>query len=209
MKRFKAVATVALAIIAFSGMAAAQDAPQQNWIFKAPVFVFQPGLVTSNFIDTPEGAESETDFLFRVVTAIPTTIPRTTLVAILQFTPFNKVDAGGGNEFTANAPAFVYGPVFNIFSTPLIGFDFDVLGAYTPAARSEDESSYTHKLVLEGDLFIKIGGMMMNDQASRWRNLNIYTFLAYVATGLPNPEGSDNDPSRWVLLTGLSLPLAP
>jgi hypothetical protein len=205
MKRLAAVATVALAIIALSGMAAAQDAPRSNWIFKAPVFVFQPGFVTGNFIDAPEGAESETDFLFRFVTAVPTTIPRTTLVAIVQWTPFND-NAAGINQ---NAPSIVYGPVFNIFNTSIIAFDFDVLGAYGGAGRSEDKSAYTHKLVLEGDLFIKIGGMMMNDQASRWRNLNIYTFLAYVATGLENFDDDRLDPSRWVLLAGLSLPIAP
>ena len=168
-----------------------------RWMLCSPVFVFQPGFVTGNIIDAPEGVDSETDFNFRVVTAIPTTIPRTTLVAIVQWTPFNRAD-----NFTSNAPGFVYGPVFNLFNTPAIGFDFDVLGAFGPAAEAEDESDYTHKLVLEGDLFLKIGQMMAM-QNDRWRALSIYAFLAYVATGIPS------DASPWVLLTGLSLPIAP
>lgn len=172
-------------------------AAQETGFFSSPVFVFQPGFVTTDFIDSD--AESNTEFNFRVVTALPVrAIPRTTLVAIVQWTPFNKT---GG--FTSNAPGFVYGPVFNLFSTSALALDFDVLGAFTPAAEEDDESSYTHKLVLEADLFIKIGSMMMSDPNSRFRNLALYAFLAHVATGIPS------EASPWVLLTGLSLPLAP
>ena len=183
---------VAAWLVPVSGVAQQQC----RGLFCSPVFVFQPGFVTINIIDAPEGDDSETDFNFRVVTAIPTTIPRTTLVAIVQWTPFNTVDGE-----TRNAPGFVYGPVFNLVNTPMLGFDFDVLGAFGPAARGED-ALYTHKLVLEGDLFLKIGQMMAMEN-ERWRALSIYAFLAYVATGLPD------DASPWVLLTGLSLPLAP
>ena len=98
----------------------------------------------------------------------------------------------------------MYGPVFNIFSVPWVALDFDVLGAYGPAARETDESSYTHKPVLEGELSIKIGEMMMaHDPTNRFRSLALYAFLANVATGLPSGA------SRWVLLYGVSLPIAP
>jgi hypothetical protein len=171
---------------------------QETGFFSSPVFVFQPGLVTTDFIDAGD-AQSNTEFNFRVVTALPVrAIPRTTLVAIVQWTPFNKT---GG--FTSNAPGFVYGPVFNLFSTSALALDFDVLGAFSPAAEEGDESSYTHKLVLEADLFLKIGSMMMADPNSRFRNLALYAFLAHVTTGIPS------EASPWVLLTGLSLPLAP
>lgn len=194
---------IAAALLVVGGGAGAQGAASDStkpveWPFKAPVFVLQPGLVTTNFVDKPAGTSSSTDFNFRVVTAIPTTIPRTTLVGIVQFTPFAKT----GN-FTTNAPGFVYGPVFSVINTEYVSFDFDVLGAYGPAARESDRSSYTHKLVFEGDLFLKVGQMMMaSDPASHFRNLAVYGMLANVATGLPNGA------SRWVLLTGLSLPIA-
>lgn len=213
MKRFATFIVAALALVAFSGTALAQGS---TWIFKSPVFVFQPGIVTSNFLDKAKiddqevnNGKSESDFLFRVVTAIPTTIPRTTLVAIVQWTPFNKV---GDSDFKANAPAFVYGPVFNLFSTDMFAFDVDILGAYGGAGKSSDKSAYTHKLVLEGDFFVKLGNMMMKgDPDSRFKSLSLYAFLAYVATGLEDGtiDGADIKPSRFVLLTGLSLPIAP
>lgn len=200
MKRLTVVITASLVLFSTAGAqeTASDTSRGARWIFRAPVFVLQPGLVTTNFIDAPEGVDASTEFHFRMVTAIPTTIPRTTLVGIVQWTPFNRADG-----FTANAPSFVYGPVFNIFNTRMLSLDFDVLGAYGPAAREDDESAYTHKLVLEGDLFLKLGQMMSSQPDSRWRSLSLYGMLANVATGLP--DGA----SRWVLLTGFSLPIAP
>lgn len=207
MKRFGsfAIGAVAVSLLLLGATARAEaQQMQRERLFKAPIFVIQPGLVTTNFIDKAEGdSKSNTEFNFRFLTAIPTSIPRTTLVAIVQFTPFNKVDDGDGGEFTNNAPALVYGPVFNLFNNSLISFDFDVLGAYGPAGEADDESSYTHKLVLEADLSFKLGQMMMSNPDSRFRSLNVYAFLANVATGIPS------EASPWVLLTGVSLPIAP
>jgi hypothetical protein len=194
MKRFTMIAVAMLALVVTSGSAGAQG------FFKAPVFVFQPGLVTTDFLDAPEGANSNTEFNFRVVTAIPTTIPRTTLVAIVQWTPFAEVE---GTSFKANAPGFVYGPVFSVLNTNYFGLDLDLLGAYGPAAEEDDESAYTHKLVLEADAFFKIGKMMMGTKTNRWTSVSLYAFLANVATGIPS------EASNWVLLTGLSVPIAP
>jgi hypothetical protein len=189
----------ALLVAALIRPVSAQNSSEHHaWIFRTPSFVLQPGSVTSNFVDKPRGTNASTAFNARVVTAIPTTIPRTTLVGIVQFTPWNRT--AGVNS---NAPSFVYGPVVNLFNIPLVKLDFDVLGSYGPAARSTDESSYTHKLVFEGDLALKVGELLTDDAGSRWHGLALYGFLAHVATGLP--AGS----SRWVLLNGVSLPIAP
>jgi hypothetical protein len=198
MRRATMLATTALLLVSLGRSGLAQADSAHAWIFRAPSFVFQPGLITSNFADRPAGTSASTKFNFRVVTAIPTTIPRTTAVAIVQFTPWNT-SAG----FNSNAPSFVYGPVFNLFNVPLVSLDFDVLGSYGPAAKSTDESSYTHKLVLEADLSLKVGDWVTHDRTSRWHSLALYVFPAYVATGLPS--GS----SRWLLLYGVSLPIAP
>lgn len=195
MKRFAILAATICAGLVTADLAMAQS------MFKAPVFVAQPGLVTSNFLDAPTGSSSNTEFNFRVVTAIPTTITRTTLVAIVQWSPFAKDEATG---FKTNAPGFVYGPVFSVFNTKYFGLDFDVLGAYGPAAEDTDNSQYTHKLVLEADAFFKVGKMMMSSSpTSRWTSVSVYAFLANVATGIPS------EASNWVLLSGLSFPIAP
>jgi len=199
MRHMRVCVTAPLLLLSLTRHAMAQaDADHHAWIFRAPSFVLQPGVATSNFVDRPEGTSASTAFNARVVTAIPTTLPRTTLVGIVQWTPHHEVA-----DVNSNAPSFVFGPVFSLFNVPLASLDFDVLDSYGPAARRTDNAAYTHKLVLEGDLAFKFGALMTNDAGSRWRSLALYGFLANVASGLPSES------SRWVLLYGLSLPIAP
>jgi len=70
---------------------------QEEGFFHSPVFVAQPGIIHSFSRGAP------TEFNARFVTAIPLAIDRTTLVGIIQWTPFADNAAGG----KANAPAFV------------------------------------------------------------------------------------------------------
>jgi hypothetical protein len=85
----------------------------------------------------------------------------------------------------------------------MFALDFDVLDSYGRAAKASDKADYTHKLVLEGDLFFKLGKMMTTNRKSHFNNLSIYGFLANVTTGLPKGV------SKWALLYGVSLPIAP
>jgi len=170
----------------------ASVATAQDGFFKAPVVVAQPGIIRS----FSEGASTESNARF--VTAIPLSIDRTTLVGIIQWTPFADNGAGG----KANAPAFVYGPVVNLLDEKYWSFDIDGLFAYGPAATGK--SDYTHKFLVEGDFFLKLGKMM--NAKSQWNDLSAFAMLAYVVSGLPDGVESRD---RMVLLSGLSLPLAP
>ena len=181
---------VATAALLF-GVASAATA-QEEGFFHSPVFVAQPGIIHS----FSKGASTE--FNARFVTAIPLSIERTTLVGIIQWTPF--ADNGTGGK--ANAPAFVYGPVVNVFNQKYWSFDVDGLFAYGPAATGN--SDYTHKFLVEGDFYLKLGSML--NAKSNWNGLSAYAMLAYVTTGLPDGVESKD---RMVLLSGLSLPLAP
>jgi hypothetical protein len=170
----------------------ASVAKAQEGFFHSPVFVAQPGIIRS----FSEGASTE--FNARFVTAIPLAIDRTTLVGIIQWTPFADNGAGG----KANAPAFVYGPVVNVLNQKYWSFDVDGLFSYSPAATGK--SDYTHKFLFEGDFSLKLGKMM--NAKSNWNSLSAYAMLAYVVSGLPSGVESRD---RMVLLSGLSLPLAP
>ena len=181
---------VAAAALMLGGTSAATA--QEEGFFHSPVFVAQPGIVHS----FSKGASTE--FNARFVTAIPLAIDRTTLVGIIQWTPFADNGAGG----RANAPAFVYGPVVNVFNQKYWSFEVDGLFSYSPAATGN--SDYTHKFLVEGDFFLKIGNMI--NAKSNWNSLSAYAMLAYVVSGLP--DGVENR-DRMVLLSGLSLPLAP
>ena len=167
-------------------------AAAQDGFFHSPVFVLQPGIIH------PFSAGASTEFNARFVTAIPLSIDRTTLVGIIQWTPF--ADNGTGGK--ANAPAFVYGPVVNVLNQKYWSFDVDGLFAYGPAATGN--SDYTHKFLLEGDFSLKLGRMM--NATSQWSNVSAYAMVAYVVSGLP---GGVESRDRMILLSGVSLPLAP
>jgi hypothetical protein len=192
MKRMLGIVMALVLGVTSLAMAQRRAAASSEGFFRSPVFVFQPGLVK------PFSTGASTEFNFRVVTAIPLSIKKTTLVAIVQFTPFADNGAGG----KANAPSFVYGPVVNLVNQRQFAFDIDGLFAYGPAATGN--SDYTHKFLIEGDFFLKLGNMM--NQKGQWNSLSLYAFLAYVISGLPSGIESKD---RMVLLTGLSLPLAP
>ena len=183
------IGTLVSAVLMLGG---ASLATAQQGFFHTPVFVAQPGVVHSFSTGAP------TEFNARFVTAIPLSIDRTTLVGIIQWTPFADNAAGG----KANSPAFVYGPVVNLVNEKYWSFDIDGLFAYGPAATGN--SDYTHKFLVEGDFLLKLGSMM--NAKGQWNNLSAYAMFAYVLSGLPSGVESRD---RMVLLTGLSLPLAP
>jgi len=189
MKRMLRTAMITAGLmLGATSLATAQD----EGFFHSPVFVAQPGVIHS----FSRGASTE--FNARFVTAIPLAIDRTTLVGIIQWTPFADNAAGG----RANAPAFVYGPVVNVLNQKYWSFDVDGLFSYSPAATGN--SDYTHKFLVEGDFFLKLGSMM--NAKSNWNSVSAYAMLAYVVSGLPNGVESRD---RMVLLSGLSLSLAP
>lgn len=191
MTRWMAGAVAAAGLL-LGGTSPAAAQTVQEGFFHSPVFVLQPGIIRS----FSKGATTE--FNARFVTAIPLAIDRTTLVGIIQWTPFADNAAGG----RANAPAFVYGPVVNVVNQKYWSLDADGLFSYSPAATGQ--SDYTHKFLVEGDFALKLGSLM--NAKSNWRSMNAYAMLAYVMSGLPS--GVENR-DRMVLLSGLSLPLAP
>ena len=187
MKRMIGILLNAVLMLGGASLATAQQG-----LFHTPVFAAQPGIIR------PFSTGASTEFNARFVTAIPLSIDRTTLVGIIQWTPFADNAVGG----KANSPSFVYGPVVNLFNEKYWSFDIDGLFAYGPAATGN--SDYTHKFLLEGDFFLKLGSMM--NAKSQWNSLSAYAMFAYVLSGLPSGVESRD---RMVLLTGLSLPLAP
>lgn len=190
-------------VIALALAGTSVGAGQEMGLFRSPVFVLQPGLIRSF---TPG---DDLDFNARFVMALPTSVSRLTIVGIVQWTPFADEDDDGAKE---NNPSFVYGPVVNLINTRNISFDIDGLFAYGPTGSVPANSPYTHKFLVEGDLFIKLGNLM--NTRGQWSSLSLYGMLAYVLTGLDDgvgsgPGGEVQSKDRMVLLAGLSLPLAP
>lgn len=199
MRKSLAVVLLALALGGMARPLHAQDAPKCK-LFCAPVFVAQPGLVVTNAINKVAGASTETHFLFRFTTVIPTSIPRTALVVLTQWTPENK----GSTDFNSNAPAFVYGPVVSLFDAGPVNVSVDALGVFAPSA--DTTASYQTNLNVEGIVSLGLGHLMKMMGSTPGPYLNGVAINALIDQQLTRLHGTGHHP---VLLFLLTLPIAP
>ncbi|HEY8469486.1 MAG TPA: hypothetical protein VIL18_07580 [Longimicrobiales bacterium] len=209
MRRIVAVAGLFGALVGWSAQAGAQEAKCR--VFCSPVFVAQPGIIISNAINAPEisegeRAESSTDFLFRVATVLPTQFQRLSLVGVIQWTPFARIESATGDEFTTNAPAFVYGPVWGLFNSGPLGVTLNTLGLYGPSP--DPSEAYKHQFLLELDATVNLGQIFGPSASPYLRGMNAYAFLAQQMTDRPENFRGDQVYSP-TLLFGLTLPIAP
>ncbi len=189
----RAIVLALAALVLGAGSASAQS-PSCTFLC-SPSLVAQPGLIVSNAINPPAGVESRTDFNLRFTTVVPTALQRVALVALFQWQPGRR----------DNNPAIVYGGAINVVKPSQtggwLGVSFDPLDVFSPRGSFADDKAYTHKLDLEGALDFHAFQELAPD--NYFRNVSIYGLVDYLAAGVP--DGS----ARWVLLTGLTMPLAP
>ncbi len=96
-----------------------------------------------------------------------------------------------------------------------LGVDGDIYDNFTPATRPKDTSTYTHKLVLQGDANLGIFNWLPR---RTWLHaVGGFASLSYGATGLPEqgdvvPAGKrefTSDAHPFDLVLGVTVPLAP
>ncbi len=207
-KLFAVPVVLAASLVGVTRPAQAQD--NKCHIICAPAFVAQPGLVVSDVINKPDlgggvTPSAETHFLARFTTVFGTAIPRTAFVALVQWTPENK---SGPSDFNANAPAFVYGPVFSLFDAGPVNFSLDALGVYAPSAGN---SAYHHVFAMEGIGTLSVGHMMsmMGTTPSAYMKgmaINVL-YSQQLSDRVPDASGSRKlTPNLLFLLT---MPIAP
>jgi hypothetical protein len=211
------ITVTTLALVLTLGVTAA--AAQECKILCTPVFAAQPGVVISNAINAPtvdaagNAGESSAEFLFRVVTVVPTQAPRVALVGVVQWTPFASEEIVVGttrSTATQNAPTFVYGPVFTVFNKGPVGVTFNVLGAYGPDGTlrpTNRRSAYKHQLVLEADAVVNVGASLGASAPPLLRDISVYAFVAQQMSDRPVDFGG-NSVYAPAMLLGLSVPLA-
>lgn len=230
---------VAIALAAVGVLSPRSADAQQNCklLFCSPTLLFQPATITTNAVDPPEvrlangtttELERSTEFLMRFTLMVPTSIPRTSLSAHLQWTPFadaprqpftgQSAEDLGEEAIDANLPLFVYGPVFKLVTEQQTNGWFSgqimVRALFSPGMRPEDERAYTHKF-LPG-LGVNVGIFNWLPEGSLLRNVPLFARANYVATGLPEagdpvPGGGTllDDADPWILIFGMGFPLAP
>jgi hypothetical protein len=211
MKRLWMAATVALV------SAGAGSSAQAQWL-KAPVLVFQPGVVTANAISPPEldispapgiqrGKNSSASGVnVRFTMVVPTASPNFNLVLGTQFQP-NGLDGNRNNN-----PSFYYGAIIPVsvvgdISHAWLSLSIDPLGVYAPQSYASP-FPFTHELFLEGALVVNVGSKMMANMGP-WSGLGVYFLWDQQLTHPPRNVDGGRDYYSPVLLYGLTIPIAP
>jgi hypothetical protein len=172
--------------------------------------------------------QSRIDLLMRFSLLVPTFLPRSWLIGVVQWAPL--VDAAAappsvnvgtslsGTRVAVNAPALIYGAMFDLLRQRHTGGwvsgSLGLLGMFSPAAEKDDDSFYTHKLLAE--VFMTIGIFNWLSDGQLLRNLTLYSAVEYIATGLPTTGAPTSaggqllgNADPWIFIVGLQVPVAP
>lgn len=198
MKRFLMAAAAALM------SAGVATSAQAQWL-KAPVLVFQPGIVSANVISATDDADAVHGANIRFTMVVPTASPHFNLVMGTQFFP----NGLGGSGF--NAPIFYYGGIIplapvNTMTQGFFNASIDPLGVYAPA--SYGTRPYSHEFVIELALIANVGAKMMSNMGF-FSNLGVYLLFDQGLTHVARDSNGDKDYFNPVLLYGITFPIAP
>ena len=196
MNRITKFTVGALLLAGASSPALAQDSMNNTSFFKAPVFVLQPGAITTDVISAPEGSKSVTRFNARFATVVPTASPWFSTVFGAQ------VQTGG----KGGTPQLFYGGIIPIapISTAtggMLGISLDPLGVTTFG-----QSGGT---VFVGELAVSlsIGKMMFANMGPMFSGTGVYFLVDQQISDIPrDPFTGDRDRFNPALLYGLSIP---
>ena len=185
------------------GVTATLHAQEKRPLIGRPMLLLQPGLITTGFLDQPPGVQTDLQVLARFLTTVPIGLPRTRIVAIVQWTPL-KGEGGRLGAGQSNSLMLSYGAVVHLVGSRYVDFDGDALVNYAPDPTGS--SNYSHQLHLEGDLYFNVGNWAKLKH--NWQYLSAYVDFSYQLTGRPQGESYPAF-HRAVLLSGVSLPIAP
>ena len=222
MGRLLRVIGAGLLLVASGAMLDAELFAQENEcaVLCAPSFKVEPTITVENLfgparvetIDNGvvvETTRQQRDRVFELVlaTVIPTELPRLGFTVETIFSPFRD-DTAVELELEAN---------FTWLDPDQTGgwveSHVDIVDKFSPAARPEDASAYTHKLNFELDTAVLVFNWLPDDT---WlKTVELEGSLDYVATGLPRAgdvignERFLDDASPWSFSLVFVLPLAP
>jgi len=197
MQRFVKYATTLALLGAFAPAAASAQDTEPSTFFKAPVFVLQPGGVTTNAISAPEGLDTQTSFNARFATVLPSASPWFLGV-------FGAQVATGGH---AGTPNIFYGGIIPIAALSsatggMLNLSIDPLGVTTFGGTNGTF------FFMEAAFTFQVGRMMFANMSPMWSGLGIYFLIDQQVSGpLPRDEEGNKDRFRPILLYGLNIPL--
>ena len=172
----------------------------------APVFSFEPGVITVNAVSAPLPTGSSTGLNLRFLANFTTRIPWLTVEVGTSFAPLGL--SNGQRE--ANEPTFFYGPVVMLLprdrTRNWVELSLPLLGAYRLDENGESDRLYVNDLVVQGAALVPIGEHLMTDMGSFWSRLTLYGIVEQNLTPSRNFTTRRFDRFSPAFLYGVSIP---
>jgi hypothetical protein len=187
-------------LLASAEVVAAQDA-------SGPVFLLQPGLVSTDFVSAGPDVTSTTGFNLRFETRFPTRIPWLTPLVGASVAPYGISGAGGR---VLNTPILFLGNIFPLVRARRTGgwlsVQLPVLLQHTYGGGSDDENRlYGRDLHVQLASFLHVGRKVLHELGPNWTKLDVYAFLDQNLTPNRDVVTGRRDRFNPTALFGLSL----
>lgn len=141
---------------------------------RAPIFAFEPGVITVNSVSAPLPTGSSTGLNLRFLANFSTGIPWLTVELGTNFAPLGL--SNGQREL--NEPTFFYGPSVMLLprdrTRNWLELTLPILGSYRLDENGEAERLYVTDLVVQGAAVVPIGQRLMGDMGPFWSRLTLY-----------------------------------
>jgi hypothetical protein len=194
MKGFLKLATACSLVAAMSAAAVAQETHTE--ILKSPVFLLQPGVITSGAVSC-SGCSTRTEANLRFATVIPTATPYFSLVGGAQW-GVRSQDHGAIIFYGAIIPITIIGNMTDNW----LSISVDPLGVTTGSGKAGTN------FYLEGAVVFNVG-KMMTSMGGPWAGTGVYFLVDQQMTQLPKDAAGNTDRFNPGLLYGVSIPIAP
>jgi hypothetical protein len=194
-----------LSLVALTGIAFTSSAQAQ--FLSAPVFFFQPGVVTLDAVSPAVPTGSSTGLNFRFLVSVATPIPWLTAKIGTSFAPFGL--SNGRRAF--NEPTFFFGPDVMLLprdrTNNWIELSLPVLGSYQLDENGEASRLYVTDLLVQGSALVPIGQKMLGDMGPFWSSLTLYGMIEQNLTPSRNLTTKKIDRFGPTFLYGVSIPI--
>ena len=176
-------------------------------VVRAPVFMFEPGVITVNAVSAPLPTGSSTGLNLRFLANFVTRIPWLTIEVGTSFAPLGL--SNGQHEL--NEPTFFYGPIVMVLprdrTRNWLELSLPLLGAYRLDENGESDRLYVNDLVVQGAALVPVGQHLMADMGPFWSRLTLYGIIEQNLTPSRNFTTRRVDRFNPTFLYGVSIPL--
>ena len=181
--------------------------PLSAQVVRAPVFMFEPGVITVNAVSAPLPTGSSTGLNLRFLANFVTRIPWLTIEVGTSFAPLGL--SNGQHEL--NEPTFFYGPIVMVLprdrTRNWLELSLPLLGAYRLDENGESDRLYVNDLVVQGAALVPVGQHLMADMGPFWSRLTLYGIIEQNLTPSRNFTTRRVDRFNPTCLYGVSIPL--